>query len=245
MRILNLILLSVLPVASFASATMPLQKAKIDLTDTGSLQRGARNFVGYCMGCHSLNFSSYTRLGKDLKLKKRQVKESFIRSWRETKKMSAYMRISMSPAQGKAIFSVPPPDLSTIARARGVDYLYTYMLSFYQDPKRPYGVNNLVFPNVGMPHVTVGLQGLQRAIFKKDKKNENIRHFVRFETIRAGTMTPAEYKLFVSDLVNFLAYVGEPSKLERLRMAPWIMLFLILFTIIAKLLKLEYWKDIH
>ncbi|HRE30835.1 MAG TPA: cytochrome c1, partial [Candidatus Berkiella sp.] len=148
-------------------------------------------------------------------------------------------------------FGVAPPDLSLVARSRGKDWLYTYLRSFYEDPKKPWGVNNVVFPDVGMPNILQGLQGTQTAVFKTitlmDDKGQPFEQKVieRLELAKPGSMNEKEFNQAVTDLVNFLEYVGEPHKLQRERLGGWVLLFLVVFTLFAYLLKREYWKDIH
>ena len=142
-------------------------------------------------------------------------------------------------------FGVAPPDLTLVARVRGVDWLYTYLQGFYDDPKRPWGVNNAVFPDVGMPHVLQPLQGRQVALTKTEKVGAESRsRVVGLELVEPGELSPKEYKAVVADIVNFLDYVAEPIKLERRRLGVWVLCFVFIFTILAYLLKREYWKDV-
>jgi ubiquinol-cytochrome c reductase cytochrome c1 subunit len=157
------------------------------------------------------------------------------------------MTVTMDPKDAKRWFGNPPPDLSVIARARGVDWLYTYLRSFYKDDSRPWGVNNAVFKDVAMPDVLWELQGLQAANKEKivDKDGTEREVITGFKLIEKGKLTPKQYDAAVHDLVTFLAYLGEPSKLQRLALGKWVILFLAIFLVIVYLLKKEYWKDIH
>ncbi|MFZ1641514.1 MAG: cytochrome c1 [Candidatus Contendobacter sp.] len=222
----------------------PLEKAPIDLHSKASLQKGAKLFVNYCMGCHSLEYQRYNRMARDIGLTDEQVKDNLIFTGA---KVGETMKNAMPKASAKIWFGVAPPDLSVIARARGVDYLYTYLLTFYQDSTRPFGVNNAAFPNAGMPHVLWELQGMQKPVFEthKDHDGNETKVIKEFELVQPGSMSPPEYREAVTDLVNFLAYVGEPIQLERQRIGIWVILFLGLAFVVFYLLKKEFWKDVH
>ena len=157
------------------------------------------------------------------------------------------MKNAMPKADAKRWFGVTPPDLTVISRSRGVDYLYTYLQTFYLDPTRPFGVNNAAFPNAGMPHVLWELQGMQKAVYEvhKDPDGNEAKVLKGFELVQPGSMSPPEFKEAMADLTNFLAYVGEPIQLERQKIGIWVLLFLALLTVVFYLLKKEYWKDVH
>ncbi|MDS4026488.1 MAG: cytochrome c1 [Candidatus Contendobacter sp.] len=235
-----------LPGLSLASGGegYPLEKAPIDLHNKASLQNGAKLFVNYCMGCHSLDYQRYNRMARDIGLTDAQVKENLIFTGA---KVGDTMKNAMPKADAKRWFGVTPPDLTLIARARGVDYLYTYLQTFYQDPTRPFGVNNAAFPNAGMPHVLWQLQGMQKPIYAvhKNPEGHETKVLEGFELVQPGSMSPPEFKETVADLVNFLAYVGEPIQLKRQSIGIWVLLFLALTTVVFYLLKKEYWKDVH
>jgi ubiquinol-cytochrome c reductase cytochrome c1 subunit len=225
------------PVAAWAAAAqVRLDHANVDLGDTPSLQRGARIFVNYCLSCHSAAYMRYNRMGHDLGLSDELVKENLLFA---ADKVGDLMKAVMPADDAKAVFGVVPPDLTVIARARGADWLYTYMRSFYRDEKSYSGWNNTVFPHVAMPHVLYEWQGQQRAVFDKDGK------FERFELERPGRMSAKDYDAAMRDLTNFLVYMGEPAKLVRYRLGVFVIGFLILLLIFAYLLKKEYWKDVH
>ena len=196
------------------------------------------------MGCHSLEHQRYNRMARDIGLTDAQVKENLIFT---DAKVGELMRNSMPKSDAKRWFGVAPPDLSLIARARGVDYLYTYLQTFYLDPTRPFGVNNAVFPNVGMPHAIWELQGWQKPVYESgsSKSGGDNKVISGFELVEPGQMSTPEFKEAIADLVNFLAYVGEPIQLERQRIGVWVVLFLFLASVVFYLLKKEYWKDIH
>ena len=222
----------------------PLQPAPIDPHDKASLQRGAKLFVNYCMGCHSLEHQRYNRMARDIGLTDEQVKGNLIFTGAKTGDL---MKNAMPKADAKRWFGVTPPDLTVISRSRGVDYLYTYLQTFYQDPTRPFGVNNAVFPNAGMPHVLWELQGMQKPVYAvhKDAAGHEVKTIKGFELVQAGSMSPPEFKEAMADLTNFLAYAGEPIKLERQKIGIWVLLFLGLAFVVFYLLKKEYWKDVH
>lgn len=238
-------LLVVTPVIGLAAGSgVHLDDANIDISDKASLQRGAGLFINNCLSCHSAKYQRYNRMAKDLDLTKDEVRENLMFI---TDKIGSTMTIAMPVRQSEKWFGTAPPDLSVIARARGVDWLYTYMRSFYVDDSRPFGVNNIVFEDVGMPHVFWELQGLQQAIFKDEVDDQGFKHkvFDRFELLQAGSMSIKEFDGAMRDLTNFLSYVGEPSQMERRRLGVWVLAFLAGFFILALMLKREYWKDVH
>ena len=228
-----------------AGGGVHLYDAKVDLDDTPSLQQGARVFINYCMGCHSAKYMRYNRFGKDLGIAEEALNANFMFG---TDKSGDTMDISMRAADGENFFGVTPPDLSVIARSRGADWLYTYMLTFYLDDARPAGVNNLVFKDVGMPHVLWELQGWQRPVYETVVHNDGTETKVikELELAVAGRQTPEEYEKTVRDLTNFLVYMGEPAQLQRKKVGVWVLFYLIIILLpITYMLKKDYWKDIH
>lgn len=207
-----------------------------------SLQRGARNFVNYCMGCHSAQYVRYNQLARDLGMSEDQVVNNLMfAAIRPTETMG----IAMRSADGERWFGVPPPDLSLITRARGVDYVYNFLRGFYADPSRPWGVNNIMLPNTSMPHVLWQLQGVQAANFREvGEGNSTHLEFSGFEEHVPGSLSAEEYDEFVRDTVNFLDYIGEPVRRDRYRLGLWVIAFLGLFGLFAWFLKQEIWKDI-
>ncbi len=232
-------LLATVPVLSMAAGGVHLDDADIDVTDTESLQRGAKYFVNYCMGCHSAKYQRYNRMGRDLGLTDAEVKENLMFT---TSNIGDTMTIAMKPADAEKWFGVVPPDLSVTARSRGVDWIYTYLRSFYVDESRPFGVNNLVFPDAGMPHVMWQMQGLQKAVYKEVDGRKVVE---KLEIVEPGSMNAEEFDGAMRDLTAFLSYVGEPIQTKRRAMGKWVLLFIGVFFILAYLLKKEYWKDIH
>jgi ubiquinol-cytochrome c reductase cytochrome c1 subunit len=235
----------VLPVSSFAAGgDYPLLRAPIDPHNKASLQKGAKLYVNYCMGCHSLEHQRYNRMARDIGLTNEQVKDNLIFTGA---KIGDLMKNAMPKADAKGWFGVVPPDLTLISRSRGADYLYTYLQTFYLDPSRPFGVNNAAFPNAGMPHVLWELQGMQKPVYAvhKDAAGHEAKVIKDFELVQPGSMSPPEFKEAMADLVNFLVYVGEPIQLERQRIGIWVVLFLALTCVVFYLLKKEYWKDVH
>ncbi len=239
------LLLLVSPALALASGgNVHLDKANIDPTNKQSLQRGVRTFVNYCLSCHSAAFQRYNRLARDLDISEDDVIENLMFTG---EKIGDHMTVAVSKMDVKNWFGAAPPDLTLVARVRGVDWLYTYLRTFYIDDSRPFGVNNLVFPNVGMPHVLWELQGWQKPVYKTVTDEEGQEHQMveGVELVKAGSQSPAEYDQTVRDLVNFLAYMAEPVKQERQQLGIKVLLFLAVFFVIAYLLKKEYWKDIH
>ena len=227
-----------------ASAGAQLQKAHTDVANAASLQRGARNFVNYCLGCHSAKYVRYSRLAADLGLSEAQVIENLMFTG---ERVHDTMQTTLQPELAARWFGTAPPDLTLIARSRGTDYVYTFLKSFYLDPKRPTGVNNLVLPGTSMPHVLWKLQGYQAAVYdgESDAAHETVhKKFKGFEIAEPGTLTPQEYDRFVLDTVNFLEYIGEPMQLKRRSLGFQVLAFLLVFFLLAFLLKKEYWKDV-
>ncbi len=247
MKKLILIVMIMLPGLSLAAggSGYHLDEAPIDLADQTSLQRGAKLFVNYCMGCHSAHFQRYNRMARDIGLTDKQVLENLI--FTAGTKVGDTMQNAMPKVEAKQWFGAAPPDLSVIARARGADYLYTYLRTFYMDDSRPWGVNNAVFPAVGMPHVLWELQGWMKPVFEthEDASGEKIEVLVDVEVAQPGSMTVPEFDAAMADLTNFLVYMGEPIRLERQRLGWWVLFYLLIGTVVFYLLKKEYWKDVH
>jgi ubiquinol-cytochrome c reductase cytochrome c1 subunit len=231
-------LLAVVPAVTMASGGVHLDAANIDVTDTASLQRGAKFFMNYCSGCHSLKYQRYNRLARDLDLTDDEVKANLMFT---TDNIGDPVTISMDPKDAEKWFGKAPPDLSVTARYRGVDWIYTYLRGFYTDESRPFGVNNTVFPDVGMPNVLWQLQGTQKAVVKKVDGVE----MHELELVKPGTLSAEEFDGTVRDLTAFLSYVGEPIQAKRRSMGKWVLLFIGIFFVVAYMLKKEYWKDIH
>lgn len=240
-RMMIAFLLFALPGIASAAVGAPLDKAPVDLKDQASLQRGAAMFANYCSGCHGLSYMRYTHVGRDLGLSDDQLRETLIftrdAAGAQTK-VGDLMKSAIPPKDAAEWFGVAPPDLTVIARSRGADWLYTFFRSYHIDETRPLGVNNATFPSVGMPHVLWELEGLKRRV--DDGKGAP-----KFEMVSAGKLDPVEYDAAVADLVNYLVYMGDPMQNKRQQLGLWVLLFLAVFTIMAYLLKKEYWRDIH
>lgn len=221
-----------------------MRHVKVDVADKAALQRGARDFVNYCMGCHSLSYVRYLQLEKPLGLSQDDIKKYLIFNG---VKVGDPMVSSMPAALAAKWFGKAPPDLTDEVRVRGTDWLYTYLTGFYLDKARPTGVNNVVFPNVGMPDVVENLQGAQVPEYKEitapDGTKEKV--IVGLKQVSPGSMTPEQYHHWVRDIVTFLAWTAEPNKLEREHLGVWIVLLMILFSVVAYFLKKAYWEDIH
>ena len=235
-----------LPAAAMAgSGGYKLDDFKPNVDDKLSLQRGARVFVNYCVNCHSASFMRYSRL-QDLGLTEKQIVENLMVTG---EKPVQTMTVALRRDDAEAWFGIAPPDLTVIARAKpqGPSWLYTYLRTFYRDPSRPNGWNNLVFPNVAMPHALWEQQGERVAHFRTEKGHDGkeVQVFDRFETTRPGKMTAAEYESTVKDLVNYLTYMGEPAQTKRKITGMFVIFFLMGFTVLAYYLKKEFWKDIH
>lgn len=218
-----------------------LEPAGNNVENTASLQRGAKYFVNYCLGCHSAQYVRYNRLAGDLQLSEDQMVANLMFTGEQPYDT---MQNAMRPEDAARWFGRAPPDLSLIARSHGTDYLYTFLHSFYVDDSRSTGVDNAVLPGTAMPHVLWELQGLQRAVFEPDPAGGSQEVFGRFEHVTEGKLTEGEYDQLVRDIVNFLDYIGEPIQLERRALGMRVIAFLLVFLLIAYLLKKEIWKDV-
>lgn len=229
-----------LPVTLFAAAGGPVEQAGNDLSDRASLQRGAQLYMNYCSSCHSVKYLRYSRMAEDFGLTEEEVMQNLNFTGA---KFGEQIHASM-PAQSAKWFGVEPPDLSLVSRVRGSDWIYTYLKSFYLDETRPIGWNNTVFPNASMPNPLWELQGLQHAALSApDEIGE--RQVEALEVTQPGRQTTEEFNQTVRDITNFLEYAGEPAALKRQSIGVWVILFLVLLTFLAYLLKQEYWKDVH
>ena len=229
------------PGAAVAAGTGHLEPAGININDPESLQRGAKIFVNYCLSCHSADYMRYNRLAEDLGLSEEVVMENLVFA---DAKIGQTMSVAMDPEDSERWFGKTPPDLSLIGRARQADWLYAYMRSFYRDASGRW--NNLVLPNVSMPHVLWQMQGIQAPVYAThEDQGYSVEVIDHLEVTAPGTLSPEAYDDVVRDLVAFLDYMGEPAKLKRKNIGVWVMLFLAVFAVLAYLLKAEYWRDIH
>lgn len=237
-------LLTAPAVLAAGGETFPHDAAPIDLGNKAAMQRGAGLYVNYCMGCHSLQYQRYNRLARDLDIDETLAEKNLILT--PDAKIGDTMEIAMSRDDGKQWFGAEPPDLTLIARSRGADYLYNYLRAFYLDPSRPLGVNNSV-KVVNMPHALWELEGWKEPVYASAEGADGEAHQVLtgFEIVEPGALSSDEYDRAVADLVNFLVYVGEPIRQERVQRGIWVLLFLFLALIVFYLLKKEYWKDVH
>jgi len=229
--------------AGAAGVEVKLDRAPININDRESLQRGARVFVNYCLNCHSANYMRYIRM-TDIGLTEAQIKDNLLFA---ADKPGETMTIAMRTADAKAWFGAAPPDLTVITRSRGPDWVYTYLRTFYRDDTRPTGWNNLVFDKVGMPHVMHELQGHLVPVTREVRGEDGKPHTVidRLALAKPGKMTLTEYDALVADLVNYLTWMGEPAKAQRMRTGVAVILFLSLFFVVAYYLKREFWRDVH
>ncbi len=214
-----------------------LAHAKINPADVESLQRGAKIFTNYCAGCHSLKYMRYQRMANDLEIfdKNGELDKALVANTLifTNAKITDPIRAAMRSKDAAKWMAMAPPDLSLVARVRGLDWLYTYLKSFYVDASRQFGANNLVFKQVAMPNVLQGLQGTQ--ILEEGNK---------LVITKKGSMSEEEFDRTVLDLVNFLSYVGEPVKVERLRLGIKVLLYLFALLALTYWLKREFWKDV-
>jgi ubiquinol-cytochrome c reductase cytochrome c1 subunit len=227
--------------SAFASEGAATLHSGTDLGDRASLQRGAKLYMNYCSGCHSLKYMRYSRIGEDLGLSEDEVMNNLNFTGA---KYGEQVQVALTEDHAKQWFGKMPPDLSVIARVRGSDWIYTYLKSFYQDESRPLGWNNKLFPNASMPNPLWEMQGLQRPVYgKKDANGEA--PVERLVLAQPGSQDAAAFDQTARDITTFLEYVGEPAALKRQSMGVWVILFLAFFTFLAWLLKKEYWRDVH
>lgn len=231
MKKILLAALFALPVLSVASEDVHLDKAPVDASNHESLQRGARTFVNYCLNCHSANYMRYNRL-LEIGLTEQQIKENLLFAG---EKVGDTMKVAMNKKEAAKWLGAAPPDLSVEVRARGADWVYSYMRGFYRDSTRPTGWNNAVFDKVGMPHVLYELQGEQEL----DHETHELK------LVKPGRLSVEEYDVLVGDLTNFMAYMAEPAKQQRNQLGWIVLLFLSVLLVLTYKLKKAYWKDIH
>jgi len=251
--------LGALLAASLAAATAPAFASgdaapysfKPSTGNVTSLQRGARDFMAYCSGCHSLKYLRYNRLGKDLGIPEDLLKANLMFT---SDKPGDHIVSSMpkasgdpaNPSEPEKWFGRSPPDLSLTARERGAEWVFNYLMTFYLDPSKPNGTNNVMLPGASMPHVLAELQGWQVAHFvEEDVDGNKVRHFEKFEQVQKGSLSAKEYEERVGHLTNFLVYAAEPGRNQRLALGGPVLLFVAIFGIFCYLLKVEYWKDVH
>ena len=239
-NIFILLLLIIVNSASYAasqkSELAEKYKAINNINNKASLQRGAKYFVNYCSGCHSLKYMRMSTLAEDLNIEEAVFSQNLLFS---NKKIGETMTIPMSESDAIFWFNAIPPDLSLTARSKGPDYIYSKLNTYYEDDSSPTGFNNMALPNSSMPNILAGLQGGQK--LELDDKNKP----VGFIKISEGTHNDLEYKQLTNDITNFLVYVSEPAKLRRYSMGFWVLMFIFIFTIIAYYTKKEFWKDVH
>ncbi|HLF66628.1 MAG TPA: cytochrome c1 [Gammaproteobacteria bacterium] len=256
-RILFLLCAPLLWISSQGFAAGPVlflhEMPKIDPTDQASLQRGAKYYMNYCSGCHSLQFMRYERMAKDIGMTDDKgvvladvVKANLMFS---SDRIGDQINVAMNSEEARHWFGVAPPDLSLASPHRSDKWLYNYLLSFYVDDKRPWGVNNVVFPDVAMPNILLPLQGEQVPIYETRQltiEGQSVEHktITGLKLVKPGEMSPEEFQAVVYDIVNFMAYVGDPIKVQRERMGVAVILFLLTLLVFAYLLKREYWKDV-
>ena len=227
--------------AAHAEGEGQLMASGSNVRDQASLQRGAKLFFNYCVGCHSLKYLRYSRMAADLGLTEQQVMDNLNFTGA---KFGDPVISAMPDADAEKWFGKAPPDLSLEVRAKGANWVSAYLHSFYLDPARPVGWNNTVFPNASMPFPMSELQGVQTAVTAPAKPGEEP-VVEKLEIKQPGSMDSVQYAQAVRDLVSFLQYASEPAAMQRTAMGAWVLIYLALFTLIALILKKEYWKDVH
>lgn len=233
--------------ASAAGGGVDLEPAGIDPGNIASLQRGARNFMNYCSGCHSAKYVRFNTVGKYLELSEEQLIDNLMFN---AEKTFETIQSAMPAEDAARWYGTAPPDMSLMARARGADYIYNFLKGFYLDPDSPTGVDNTVLPGTSMPHTLWELQGFQRAVYEEhtetlaDGSTTTTEEFSHFEPVTSGRMDAEDYDEFVRDTVNFLAYIAEPIRSDRRKLGVWVLMYLAVFWIIAVMLKKQIWKDV-
>ncbi len=232
---------------AYAAEGIALDRVPNKTNDLGALQNGAKLFVNTCLSCHSAAFMRYNRL-TDIGLTEQQIKDNLMFA---TDKVGETMKAAIDPKQAREWFGTNPPDMSVIARSRagaggsGADYLYTFLRSYYRDDTTPTGWNNLVFPNVGMPHVLWELSGERKPVFEeKQEQGRKVVIFKGWQQVTPGSMTPLQYDQAVGDLVAYMQWMAEPVQNTRVRVGVWVLLFLLLLTFVTWRLNAAFWKDI-
>jgi len=245
-RAIYLTLLSVLAATSVAHAAggndYPLKKANIDVENRAALYRGAQTFMESCATCHAAKYMRFGRVASDLNISDKQLKAMMPPG----SKPGNVIHGAMPHDYAKKVFGVVPPDLSLVARVKGADWLYTYLTSFYLDDSKRWGVNNAVFPGVGMPDVFASEQGTQMPVYKTVKLDDGTiqKHLIGLKPGKPGDMSAKAFDQKVRDLVAFMVYMSEPAQLKRHALGPWVLGFIAIFTLLMYLLKREYWRDI-
>lgn len=231
--------------SAFANSELELQSFRPEYSNIASMQRGARDYMAYCSGCHSMKYLRFSRLAADLQIPEDELKANLMFT---TDKVGEPIKSAL-PAASEQWFGRVPPDLSLVARSRGPSWIYTYLQSFYLDETRPLGVNNTVLPGAAMPNVLWELQGWQKKVAHdaaaggEGAKAEH--HGTAFESVSQGSLSPEEYKQFVADVTNFMDYAGEPGKRDRISTGIKVIIYLLLLLVLTYFLKKEFWRDIH
>lgn len=243
--------LALVPALALASeGGFPLDRAPDRSNDLSALQNGARLFVNYCLNCHSASLVRYNRL-RDIGLSEKQIQDNLLFT---SDKVGDLMKVSLSEKDAKTWFGAVPPDLSVIVRAKassqgsGADYVYTYLRTYYKDDARATGWNNLVYPNVGMPHVLWELQGVRNAKFVEEKDphdaSKSIHKFAGFEQVKPGKLSSQAYDAEVADLVGFMEWMSEPVKSKRQKLGVWVLLFMAVLVFLTWRLNASFWKEV-
>jgi len=249
-RIFSVLMLVAVTVPGLAAAAeggegaVGWERAFTNLGNQASIQRGAKLFMSYCSGCHEAKYMRYVRLSEDIGLTQDQVQQNLMFAG---DKIYDPMTNAMRASDQTTWLGKDVPDLSLVARSRGVDWIYSYLESFYVDPSRPLGWNNAIFDKAAMPNPLWELQGIQVPVYETVENEQGMKekHLVGLKMASPGKLSPEEFDRTVRDITTFLEYVGEPAKIKRQSMGIWVLLFVVIFTLLAWLLKHEYWKDVH
>jgi cytochrome c1 len=259
LAILVVLLMAPLWAAGAAAPDWDMEPMRPNLHDKPSLQRGAALYMNYCWGCHSLAFHRYEATADFLEVPHDVFWDNLV----FTREAIGSLMASSMPDQARNWFGTPPPDLTMVTRVRGETWVYNFLKTFYEDELRPFGVNNKVFPNVGMPHALFELQGLPREtcqqVSQAGQRRTELRDplspdlpvtgeqcgFLEVPEGAEGSLTSEQYDQAVYDITNFLYYVGDPVRVERHRLGVYVILFLVILLVLTELLGREYRKEVH
>ena len=238
-----LIMLPLMFVSGSAQAAsndnLELEHIETNFRDKDSLQRGFKYYMNYCVSCHALGYARYERTADDLEIPHELVLENLVF---DDSLIGDLIENSISEEDARNWFGAAPPDLTLSGRVHTADWLYTYLKSFYNDQSRPLGTNNKTFPDVGMPNVLHELQGDVTC----DNHGTGDPGQCELQYIEGtGAMSAKEFDIVITDLVNFLYYIGEPIRNRRQEIGIWILIFLTVLYVFTALMGREFSRDYH
>lgn len=239
-RLVSALALTLFAGIAVAAGGGPAYHYTPDTSNVASVQRGAKYFMNYCSGCHSLEYLRYNRLAEDYDIPDEMLEAVMFTS----DKHGSQIYSAMPEDKAKEWFGQAPPDLTLTARARGSDWIYSFLKTFYLDDSKSTGVNNLTLPGAAMPHVLGNLQGYQIEGHDESGGGHGTAQ-PSFQMVKPGSLDAAAYDKLVSDIVNFMAYAAEPGKAKMHDTGFWALLYLLLLIPLTYAIKKEFWKDVH